>query len=152
MQRPRWTAGLVLVVILLAGCSTSEPEVSDSGFTVAEGEVAELIDAWWDALDRGDGSVLDLYRGDGLHLYGTVRFEGQNLVLHLQGDGSGVAERITEPMVIEGIDPVAYVVTLGMRYTDDFASWATLLTYEIMRTSTGELILGQTVALKLHDA
>ena len=61
-------ASIAVFVLVVAGCSSSSP-------TEAPAELAALIDDWYAANERGDGSVLDLYVPEGYHLYGDQRFE-----------------------------------------------------------------------------
>jgi ABC-type Fe3+ transport system substrate-binding protein len=64
----RFTTVAVALLLLMAGCSSSDPTASDE--YVAPEELAALIDNWYAANDRADGSVLDLHVPEGYHLYG----------------------------------------------------------------------------------
>jgi hypothetical protein len=111
---------------------------------VAPDRVAAVIDDWYEALDRGDDSVLDLYVPQGYHLYGDKRIEYDEIVSHLTG-GSIEHVWITEPLLITDEGDGRYVAVRGMRNTMPGA-WenATAISFEIVTTPDGALKLVQT--------
>ena len=111
--------------------------------TVAPDELVALIDDWYAANDRGDGSVLDLYVPEGYHLYGDKRFDYDEIPAHLSG-GSVEHEWITEPLLITADPDGRYVVVRGMRNSSAVWSNASALLFEIVTTADDELRLVQT--------
>ena len=97
-----------------------------------------LLDEWWAANERNDGSVVDLYAADGYHLYGDTKYSLDSLAAHLQLAVN--PKWITEPFLIVAESDGRYVVTQGM----ESASWASALTFEIVTTADGELRIAQT--------
>lgn len=108
-------------------------------------EVLDLLDDWWAANERNDGSVVDLYTGSGYHLYGDTKYSRDDLAAHLQLAES--PEWITEPYLIVA-QPVSgrYVVTRGMQAGIS----ASAVTFEIVTTTDGELKLAQTAWTYAH--
>ncbi|MGI9585229.1 MAG: hypothetical protein ACR2N7_06520 [Acidimicrobiia bacterium] len=106
-------------------------------------ELADLINAWFAALEQGDDSVLDLYVAEGYHLYGDKRFEYDELVGHLAGGGVD-HQWITGPVLIAEDSDGRYVVARGMRNTTVDWSNASALLFEIVTTPEGELQIVQT--------
>ena len=135
---------VLLAVLLVAGCSTDPIEDEDSSVAAPEG-LATLIDDWYAANDRGDGSVLDLYVAEGYHLYGDQRFEYDEIVNHLSGGDMEIEhEWITEPLLIAEDDDGRYVVVRGMRTRNPVGSNASALLFEIVTTPEGDLRIVQT--------
>jgi hypothetical protein len=124
-------------VVILAGCARSG-QVSDVPV-----EVSALIDDWYAALERADGSALDLYVPEGYHLYGDQRFDHDEILAHLQGGGIK-HEWITEPLLVAQDEDGRYVAVRGMRNTSPLGSSASALLFEIVTTADGELRLAQT--------
>ena len=81
----------------------------------APAEVSTLIDEWYSANERADGSVLDLYLPSGYHLYGDERIDYSEIPGHLGGNPDFQHEWITEPMLITAYYDGSYVVVRGMR-------------------------------------
>ena len=109
-------------------------------------EVLALLDEWWAANERKDGSVVDLYTGSGYHLYGQAKYSGAELAAHLQLAMS--PEWITEPYLIVADESRGrYVVTRGMR-SGPFPS---AVTFEVVTTPQGELKLAQTAWTLVHQ-
>jgi hypothetical protein len=106
------------------------------------GDIATLIDDWYAANERGDGSIVDLYLPSGYHLYGTTRIQLDGLADHLSG-GNYENEWITEPLLITNEGDGRYVVARGMRNTGYGQSYASSLTFEIVTMANGELRLAQ---------
>ena len=108
-------------------------------------EVLALLDEWWEANERNDGSVVDLYASDGYHLYGETKFALDSLAAHLQQAVNPTW--ITEPyLIVAQQSHGRYVVTRGMQ-SGPFAS---AVTFEILTTADGELRLAQTAWTKAH--
>lgn len=138
-------AQLAEAVVASAASTGEEPDA------VAPEELAALIDDWYAANDRGDGSVLDLYVPEGYHLYGDLRFAGDEIVAHLSGGGGSIEhEWITEPILIAEDADGRYVVVRGMRNTSPNWSNASALLFEIVTTADDELKLAQTAWF--HDS
>jgi len=133
---------LTLLAIGLGVWAISEATSADEVATVPN-EVAELIDDWYAANDRGDGSVVDLYILAGYHLNGTQRFTGEEIASHLTQPG-WTSEWITEPYLIVDEGDGRYVVTRGIRNSAGGASFASALTFEIVTTPSDELKFAQT--------
>jgi hypothetical protein len=111
-------------------------------------EVSALIDDWYAALGRADGSALDLYVPEGYHLYGDQRFDHDEILAHLQGGGIK-HEWITEPLLVAQDEDGRYVVVRGMRNTlPSSRPTASALLFEIVTTTDGELRIAQTAWFK----
>lgn len=132
-----------------------EQQVSDlsSGSAGAAGEVpgevAAVLDAWWAANERGDGSIADLYRPGGYHLYGDQRISLDELATHLDPPG-WTHEWITEPYLIVAGPDGRYVVTRGVRNASAIEVAESALTFEILTSADGELQIAQTTWLYVH--
>lgn len=113
-------------------------------------EVVALLDEWWAANDRKDGSVVDLYRPSGYHLYGDKRISLDNLAAHLGAPG-WTHEWITEPYLVAAEPEGRYVVTRGVRNTYAGQSSESALTFEILTSSSaGDLKIAQTSWTNVH--
>ena len=107
-------------------------------------DVSAVIEEWWAANERGDGSVTDLYVANGYHLYGAQKVQGDALTAHFS-NGSWTSERIAGPYLVVAEPEGRYVVTLGVRNTlgEGVSSAASALTFEIV-TRSGELKIAET--------
>jgi hypothetical protein len=123
--------------------SLDEATVESGATMEIPAEVVALIDEWWAANDRGDGSVVDLYMPSGYHLYGDEKIALDDLASHLNAPGY-TAEWITEPYLMAAEPEGRYVVTRGVRTGYGGMSWATALTFEILTMPDGELKIAQT--------
>ena len=112
-------------------------------------EVIAVLDEWWAANDRADGSVVDLYTANGYHLYGNQRIPRDELAEHFDTPG-WTSEWITQPYVVAAEPEGRYVVTRGVRNTYGDTAVASALTFEILPASTGELEIAQTAWLYVH--
>lgn len=101
-------------------------------------DVAAVIDGWWAANERADGSVVDLYEPTGYHLYGDQKISLENLAGHLNAPGY-TAEWIAEPHLIAAEPAGRYVVTRGIRTSSGGMSFASALTFEIVTMPDGDL-------------
>ena len=121
----------IAVALLLSGCSSKDQPVSASAgsaeidATAVPAEVSALINDWYAALERADGSALDLYVPEGYHLYGDQRFDHDEILAHLQGEVGIEHEWITEPLLVAQDEDGRYVAVRGMRNTSAFASGRT---------------------------
>ena len=165
----RLIAGLAVLGLVLAGCSSDptasneyvalEEELAQTEADLAEvtaerdalekietgvapEDLAALIDDWYEALDRQDDSVLELYVPEGYHLYGDKRFEYDEIPGHLQAGGIEHVW-ITGPVLIAEDEDGRYVVTRGMRNTSSTWSNASGLSFEIVTLPDGELRIVQ---------
>jgi len=98
-------------------------------------EVAALITAWGEAINRDDGSVTDLYRMDGRHLYGAKPIPHDDIASHLEA-GTAPGEWLTEPYLLVDEGDGRYVVARGARVNSAYEG---SLTFAIARSSDGEL-------------
>lgn len=141
---------LAAAIFLSAGCSsdatTSDEDQIPAQQLAAPNHVAVLIDDWYAANERGDGSVVDLYLPNGYHLYGDNRIELNDLTAHLSG-GSFEHEWITDLILIVDEGDGRYVVARGMRNTGSGESSASSLTFEVVTTADGSLLLAQSAWL-----
>ena len=114
--------------------------------TAVPAEISTLIDDWYSANERADGSVLDLYLPSGYHLYGDERIDYSDIPGHLSGDRDYHHEWITEPILITADDDGSYVVVRGMRNILEAQGWddSSALVFEIETTDDGSLKLAQT--------
>jgi hypothetical protein len=120
--------------------------VPDEVATIPEvpADVMALLDEWWAANERADGSVVDLYTPSGYHLYGDRKVRREDLAAHL--NSASDPEWITEPYLIVAEPDGRYVVTRGMRS----GPWGSAVTFEVVTTPEGELKLAQTAWTKAH--
>lgn len=115
-----------------------------AGETEVPAEVLALLDEWWAANERRDGSVADLYTTSGYHLYGETKYSRSELAAHFGGAAN--PEWITEPYLIVGDQTRGrYVVTRGLK-----AGAASALTFEIVTTPDGELQIAQSAWTYAH--
>ena len=151
-EHMRWkiiaAAGLVMALALSA-CG-SDSASSDDQATEVPADVADLIDEWWAANDRADGSVVDLYRPTGYHMYGEQKVTLQELPSHFSTPGY-TAESIAGPFLIAAEPEGRYVVTQGIRTSSGSQSFASALTFEIHETTDGELKITQTDFVFVHN-
>jgi hypothetical protein len=108
-------------------------------------EVVALLDEWWAANERHDGSVVDLYTPTGYHLYGDAKYSSDTLAAHLNRAVN--PEWITEPYLIVS-QPMRgrYVVTRGLQS----GTTASAVTFEIVTDGDGELKFEQTAWTYAH--
>ena len=128
---------------LEAELAAVEQRLIDTGAELPA-DVAVVIEEWWAANERGDGSVSDLYLPSGYHLYGDQKILGDALTAHFS-NGSWTSERIAGPYLVVAEPEGRYVVTLGVRNTlgEGVSSAASALTFEIV-TRAGELKIAET--------
>ncbi len=128
---------------LEAELAAVEQRLIDTGAELPA-DVAVVIEEWWAANERGDGSVSDLYLPSGYHLYGDQKILGDALTAHFS-NGSWTSERIAGPYLVVAEPEGRYVVTLGVRNTlgEGVSSAASALTFEIV-TRSGELKIAET--------
>ncbi len=114
-------------------------EAQRNGNGVVPAEAAAVLEEWWAANERGDGSVVDLYTDTGYHLYGDLKIPRDRLTAHF---GSSVnPEWITDPfLIVADQSRGRYVVTRGVRV----AGFSSALTFEILTTTDGDLKITQT--------
>ena len=145
---PRWLIPFTVVVLLLPACGDSDDDVAAAtAAPTPPDEGAAVIDDWYDAASRGDGSVLDLYTSTGYHLYGTKSFTGEDLVIHLETPGIS-HEWVSELMLVVDEGDGRYVVTRGMR-NSGAVSGVSAMTFEIRTQSDGELRIAQSAWSKI---
>jgi hypothetical protein len=145
---PRWLIPFTVVVLLLPACGDSDDDVAAAtAAPTPPDEVAAVIDDWYDAASRGDGSVLDLYTSTGYHLYGAKSFTGEDLVIHLETPGIS-HEWVSELMLVVDEGDGRYVVTRGMR-NSGAVSGVSAMTFEILAQSDGELRIAQSAWSKI---
>jgi hypothetical protein len=129
---------------LAAALASLDEATAESGATMeVPAKVVALIDEWWAANERGDGSVADLYRPSGYHLYGDEKIALEDLAGHFNTPGYK-AEWITEPYLIANQPEGRYVVTRGVRTATGGRSWDSVFTFEILTMPGGELKIAQT--------
>jgi hypothetical protein len=113
------------------------------GSSEVPGEVVAVLDEWWAANERNDGSVVDLYMPTGYHVYGAQKISLDGLADHLSGSPNMTHEWISEPYLIAAEPEGRYVVTRGVRNSFGSSSSASALTFEIL-TIEGELKIAET--------
>ena len=114
-------------------------------------DVAALVDEWWAANNRSDGSVTDLYQPSGYHMYGEEKITHDELAAHFSQPGY-TAESISGPFLIAAEPEGRYVVTQGIRTSSGSESWATALTFEIQKIWNSELKIAQTDFVYVHTS
>jgi hypothetical protein len=140
------TAIVLAVVAIAAGIwGINQATATDDSLAVPDA-VDALIDDWWNALEQGDNSVLDLYLTRGYHLYGDMRFSGEDLVSHLAGNADYTSEWITPTFVASNEGDGTYVVVRGIRntHTPSEVGYASALAFEIETVDDGTLKIAHT--------
>lgn len=125
-----------------------DPGEDGSGMEVPA-EVAAMLDEWWAANERSDGSVVELYLSTGYHLTGDEKISLESLAAHLSTPG-WTSEWITGPYLIAAEPEGRYVVTRGVRNSSGASSFASALTFEVLTTTGGELKIAQTNWTEVH--
>ena len=136
----------LLTTVLIAGCGSDDVSLEgEHDPTSVPADVTQLIDDWWEALERRDGSVLDLYLPEGHHLYGASRIDRDGIVDHLTSD-SWSSEWITPPLVMANEGDGDYVVVSGIRNSlvNTDISVASAFAFEIETVPGGDLKIAQT--------
>jgi len=140
VKRRSWSAVWVAIVALLVGGTAGwvlRGSDEASGVGATPGDVESLIDDWWDALNRGDGSVIDTYTATGYHLYGDKRFERDEIATHLQTGTPEDHKWVTEPVLIVDEGDGRYVVSRGLSNRVGVVWFTSALTLEVVTTSEG---------------
>ncbi len=142
-MKKRTTPFAIALLVLVAGCSSSSEYA-------APDEIAALVVDWGEAVNRADGSVIELYQPDGYHLYGDQRIEHDEIVSHMNTGWTG--ELITDPLLVVDEEDGRYIVVCGVRNTSPGGySVATAVNFEIVATAEDDLLLAQTAWLYAHD-
>jgi hypothetical protein len=134
-----------LLLLVMAGCSSSnEYAVPD--------DIATLVEDFGEAVNRGDGSVLEFYQPSGYHVYGDERIAYDDIVSHMDTGWTG--EMITEPLLVVNQEDHRYVVVCGIRSSSpgDFRSAESAMSFEIVRTADDGLELVHTAWLYSHES
>ena len=143
LMRCRPFLSIVVLLLLIGGCSSADSTASQD--VTAPDELAAVVDEWYAANDRDDGSVLDLYVAEGYHMYGDQRIEYEEIAAFLSAGSRGIrTEWITEPLLISEDEDGRYVVVRGMQLTSGIGSHASAFLFEIASTPDDELKIVQT--------
>ncbi|MDH4141573.1 MAG: nuclear transport factor 2 family protein [Chloroflexota bacterium] len=132
----RAAAAILLAAFACAGMFASCSDSNERSSTTVPTEVSQLVDDWGAALERGDGSVLDLYTPDGYHLYGATRYTGDEMAAHLE---FGLPEDhvwVTDPVLIVDQGD-RFIVTGGLSNKAGGRWWTSAFTFEIVDTPDG---------------
>jgi len=130
--------------------SLDEAIAENEGSVEVPAEVVALIDEWWAANERGDGSVANLYTPSGYHLYGDDKVAQEDFASQFNTPG-WKAEWITEPYLIANQPEGRYVVTRGIRTSTGARSFDSAFTFEILTMRDGELKIAQTAWLYVNS-
>jgi len=139
----RYAMAVTMLAIgsVATGCGSDSSALPDE--LAAPDEIATLIDDWFDANTRGDGSVLELYTPEAYHLYGPQRFEYDQIADHLAG-GGWEHEWTTPALLIADDGNGQFVATRGMRVSHPaVGSDASALTFEIRTVADGSLLISE---------
>jgi len=170
-MRKRIVPFAVVLLLVLAACSSSDPTASDeygaleqelaqaeSQLTVVTVErdalaaeveaaaavpndVAALIEEWGNAVSAGGGAVTDLYVPGGSHGDGSARIVHDNIATHLEAPETP-GEWTTEPyLLVDDDGDGRYVVARGALAAGTYPG---SLTFLIVRASDGELQIVRT--------
>jgi hypothetical protein len=123
--------------------SAAEAELEQTTTTEVPADVVALIDKWWAANERGDGSVADLYQPSGYHVYGAELIPRSGLAAHFNTP-SYTKEWITEPYLIAAEPEGRYVVARGLKVSSGSMSWTSAFVFEIVTSRDDELQIAQT--------
>ena len=126
-----------------ARAGLDEAIAENEGSVEVPAEVVALIDEWWAANERADGSVVDLYRPSGYHLNGDEKVAQEDFAAHFNPPGWKF-EWTTEPYLIANQPEGRYVVTRGIRTSLGARSFYSAFTFEILTMRDGELKIAQT--------
>ncbi len=133
----------IALLLVMAGCSSSHEYA-------APDDVAALVADWGEAVNRADGSVIELYQPKGYHVYGDQRIDHDDIVSHLDSGWTG--EMITEPLLVVDEEDGRFVVVCGVRNTSPSGfSVKSAVNFEIVTSSDDELRFAQTAWLYAND-
>jgi hypothetical protein len=136
------TAERDALVVSEAEAAAPVPEAIDA--TTVPDEIAALLVEWGEAVNRGDGSVIELYGPAGYHMHGNQRIDHDDVVSHLQVGGV-TGEWTTEPLLLLDNGEGRYVVVIGARNTSIGGAVAYgSVTFRIRTTASGELEIAET--------
>ena len=143
LQRSFFVGIVLVVTFLVAACSTGVSQ--DVGQGPVPDDVVALIDQWKQATDS---SMADLYTATGFHLYGTVRYTGEDIGPHLVVP-SVTHEELT-PLLLVAIEDGRYVVTQGVENTVGGVGIkaSSNISWEIVEESDGNLKIAQSAWFK----
>jgi hypothetical protein len=140
-------AVLAVLAIGLGAWAVYQAVATDAG----PDEVLSLTDDWFAANAARDGSVVALYAANGYHQYGTDQYRGGNIAAHLSSNPTLEHEWIGDPTVIyESDDGSRYIVSRPMRITAPAGTYESVVLFEAVRNTDGDLLLAQTEWLYDH--
>ncbi|MGI9608812.1 MAG: hypothetical protein ACR2NL_00815 [Acidimicrobiia bacterium] len=149
------TIAVVILAILAIGLGAWAVYQATSGpdELSAPNEVMSMTDDWLESIRQSNGSVTDLYVQGGYHLYGSDKFEGEQIARHLGGaEGqteTGTHEWTAEPTVmVAGED--RWVVVRPMVITNNSSS-ESVLSFEIIQMNDGSYKIVHSVWMVDHD-
>jgi hypothetical protein len=126
-------AAAVACLVAVGACSDS----SDPSPAAVPPEAVQLIDDWEAALQRGDGSVVELYTPSGYHLYGTTKYAGDEIATHLRGGGDPADHVwVTDPVLIVD-EGDRYIVAGGLSNNVGGTWYTSSMSYEMLDTPDG---------------
>ncbi len=141
LMRKRIVPFAVALLLVVVGCSSSDPTTSDEYAALAiPDDVAALTVAWGEAINTGGGAVTELYTTGGFHQYNSQRIAHDDIAAHLE-EPSTEGVWVTDPYLLidEGND--RYVVARGTRAAGLFPG---SITFVIVTAANGELEIAQT--------
>ncbi len=141
LMRKRIVPFAVALLLVVVGCSSSDPATSDEYAALAiPDDVAALTVAWGEAINTGGGAVTELYTTGGFHQYNSQRIAHDDIAAHLE-EPSTEGVWVTDPYLLidEGND--RYVVARGTRAAGLFPG---SITFVIVTAANGELEIAQT--------
>ena len=112
--------------------------------------VFAVIDEWYEANQRRDGSVVDLYAASGYHHDGTNRVSRDSIASHFTLPAGWEAEWISDPFLVVDDGNGRYVVSRGLRIANAAVSNESAITFEIEETSDGALEIIHTTWTYAH--
>lgn len=126
-------AAALVCLVMVAGCGDSD----DPSPAAVPEEASQLIEDWEAALNRGDGSIVELYTPSGYHLYGTDQYVGDEIATHLRGGGDPEDHVwVTDPVLVVD-EGDRYIVTGGFSNNVGGTWYTSSLTYEMVDTPDG---------------
>jgi hypothetical protein len=134
----------VVMLLAVAGCSSSDGVSQDVGLGPVPDDVVALIDQWKQATES---SMVDLYTASGYHLYGAQKFSGDDIGPHVANPA--VTHKSLTPLLLVADNSGRYVVTQGTENTHGSSKYPTGLSWEIVTDSDGTLKIAQSAWFKV---
>lgn len=121
-------------------------EVATSVAPTMSAELAAVPDNWVAALERRDGSIVDLYAVGGFHSFNDKRYYGDEIENHLTASPELNHEWVTEPILLFSDEADGrFTIARTMRNSTPTFSATSALVFEIVTGPDGELLIANDI-------